>query len=123
MDFKHIKTIRTIAYILTSLFLIGAIWFGFNNRQIKVNHLQAEIDILENYRLNEPFLKDRIVNLEYENGRLKQDVSFYKGKFESDELYIDVLESDYIMAISYITVAELIIERNYPTPFIYTGRR
>jgi len=113
----------SISILILWFVMLACMYWIYFDRQAELNHKQHEVNILWAYKLNEPALREQIANLEADKALLQQDVSFYKGKFESDELYIDVLESDYLMAISYITVAELIIERNCPTPFIYTGRR
>ncbi len=109
---RFINPIKIIAFILTALFLIGAIWYGWSNRQIKINHLQAEVNILFNYKLNEPALKEQIVNLEIENTQLKQQLSNLNIHYRADEKYIEVLEAKYLRCEIYANTAELILRNN-----------
>ncbi len=112
MDFKYIKPIKIIAYILTALFLIGAIWFGWNNRQIKINHLQHTVNILFAYKLNEPALREQIVKLEKDNAKLQQQLDNLNIHYEADEKYIGVLEGRYLRCEIYANTAELILRNN-----------
>lgn len=117
MSFKYTKPIRIIAYILTVLFFIGAIWFGWNNRQVKINHLQAEVNILYNYKLNEPSLREQIKSLEAKNIEIKNELEQLNIHYAADELFITYARSQYRKAITYITVVEMI------TDCVYTGDR
>ena len=84
----------------------------YDSRQVKINHLQQEVNILWNYKLNEPALREQIANLKADKALLQQDVEYYKSKWTSDELYIDVLESRYLQVVTYANVAEAILFNN-----------
>ena len=122
MNFRYLKPIKIIAYILTALFLIGAIWYGWSNRQIKINHLQAEVNILWNYKLNEPGLKERINTLTNENMQLKQQLENLNIHYKADELFITYAKSEYLKAMTYITVSEAILQAQ-GIEYLYLGDR
>lgn len=105
---KRFITCMTILLIVC----IGCMYWIYYSQHTKIVRLEFERDILWNYRINAPMLKEQIVNLEYQNGRLKQDVSFYKGKYESGKLYNEVLQSRYLKCLSYANVAETILINN-----------
>lgn len=123
MSFKYIKPIRIIAYILTALFLIGAIWFGLahKNAKININHLQQEVNILMNYKLNEPFLKSQIVALENDNTKLKQQLENLNIHYAADELFITYVKGEYMEAVTWINIAELVFDNNNITFPLYLG--
>ena len=91
---------------------IACMYWIYDSRQVKINHLQLEVNILFNYKLNEPFLRKQIKTLKADKALLQQDVAYYKGKWASDELYIDVLESRYLQVVTYANVAEAILFNN-----------
>ena len=122
MSFKYTKPIRIIAYILTVLFFIGAIWFGWNNRQVKINHLQAEVDILWNYKLNEPSLREQIKSLEAKNIKIKNELEQINIHYAADEKYIDYINSQYLKAITYINISETILQAQ-GIEYLYLGDR
>ena len=102
--------------------MLGCIFWLYFSQHTKINHLQSEVNILWNYRLNQQFLKERIKNLENENKLLQLDNEYYKNHYIADKLYIDKLESDYLMAISYIGVAEYILLKQ-GIEYLYLGDR
>lgn len=101
---------------------IGCMYWIYDSRQVKANHLQAEVNILWNYKLNEPGLKERINTLEKKNTDLTEQLKSVTISYKADEMMVDTLTSDYLLAISYITVAESILT-NQGIEFTYMGRR
>ena len=99
---------------LTILFMvmISCMFWIYGSRQYEINNLQAEVDILYNHKLNEPFLKSSIVILEAENTQLQQQLDSLNIHYAADELYIDKLESDYLRCEIYANTAELILRNN-----------
>ena len=81
--------------------------------QAEINHKQQEVNILWHYKLNEPFLKNEIATLEKQVAELEK----INIKYQADELYIDYINSEYLKAITYITVTEMV------TDCLYTGDR
>ncbi len=112
----------TICMTLLLITAIGCMFWIYFSQHTKINHLQAEVNILWNYKLNEPFLKSSIVILEAENTQLQQQLDSLNIYYVADKLYIDKLESNYLMAISYINVAELVLHKQ-GIQFLYTGER
>lgn len=123
MNHKLIITIRTVALILGTFFVIGTIWFGLDYKNNQINHLQAEVNILYNYRLNEPALREQIANLKADKAELQQDLDNLNISYEADEKYINYVNSQYLKAIFWINVAELIFENNNITYSPYLGDR
>ena len=118
----------TKRFFYISLFILFAImlgcisWVGLYNHN-KITRLEFERNILENYRLNQPFLKDQIANLKADKALLQQDVDYYKGKWTSGKLFITYAKGEYTTALIWINVAELVFENNDITFPLYLGDR
>uniref|UniRef100_A0A6H1ZD08 Uncharacterized protein n=1 Tax=viral metagenome TaxID=1070528 RepID=A0A6H1ZD08_9ZZZZ len=117
------KFIRVTAFILTVLFLIGAIWYGLDYKNDKINRLQNEINILWNYKLNEPSLREKIAKLENDNAKLQQELDNLNIRYAADQKYIDYVNSQYLKSIIWINIAELIFENNDIMFPLYLGDR
>jgi len=105
---KRFLTYMTILLIVC----IGCMYWIYHSRQVEINHLQAEVNILYNYKLSQPSLKAQIINLEAENNKLTILNDRLKITTTADKLYIDKLESDYLLCITYANVAEAILLNN-----------
>ena len=92
--------------------MLGCMFWIYFDRQAGLNHKQHEVNILFNYKLNEPFLKSRIVNLEVENTQLQQQLDNLNIHYAADEKYIEVLEGRYLRCEIYANVAEIILKNN-----------
>lgn len=101
-----------IAIIILQLLVIIVLIFIFANYRNEINHLQTEVNTLYNYKLNEPFLKEKIAELKAKNSQLQSQLDELNISFAADEKYINDLESSYLILLSWSTVAELILNKH-----------
>jgi hypothetical protein len=91
---------------------VGCMFWIYFDRQGELNHKQQQVNILWNYKLNEPGLKQQIESLEAKNIEIKNELEQVNIKYAADEKYIDVLESRYLRCEIYANTAELILANN-----------
>ena len=118
-------TIKKYITCMTILLIVctACMYWIYNSRQAEINHLQAERNILENYRLSQPSLKAQINNLENANIKLTKQLENVTISYNADKLYIDYVNYQYLKAISWINIAELIFDNNDITFPLYLGDR
>ena len=102
----------TICMTLLLITAIGCMYWIYDNRQYEINHLQAEVNILWSYKLNEPFLKSQIEILQKTKANLQQQYNDIEISYTADKLYINKLESDLLRCEIYANTAELILKNN-----------
>jgi len=113
----------TICISILLAVCIGCMYWIYDSRQVKINHLQHEVNILFAYKLNEPALREQIAKLKADKALLQQDVAYYKGKWTSGKMFITYAIGEYTTALIWINVAELVFENNDITFPLYLGSR
>ena len=84
-----------IAIIILKLLVIIVLIFIFANYRNEINHLQTEVNTLYNYKLNEPFLKEKIAELKTKNSQLQSQLDELNISFAALLLAEDNIASNF----------------------------
>ena len=118
-------TIKRFTICMTILLItaIGCMYWIYDSRQYEINHKQAEINALFAYKLNDPSLREQIAKLKKDKAQLQQELDSLNIHYAADEKFITYVKGEYLEAITWINIAELIFENNDITFPLYLGSR
>jgi len=109
MEQKLNKIEAAIIIVVVLIACVGWVTYGVFNKEKdeKISQLEARLDILEADRgqkqLNIDNYKKKITGL-------NQEVEQLTIKYTADEMYIEELESEYRIVLTYATVAESLLQ-------------
>ena len=109
MEQKLNKIEAAIIIVVVLIAFVGWVTYGVFNKEKdeKISQLEARLDILEADRgqkqLNIDNYKKKITGL-------NQEVEQLTIKYMADEMYIEELESEYKIVLTYATVAESLLQ-------------